>query len=518
MLYQINHYVLNLQTRTLSNADVSHHIRPKTLAVLMYLAERSGQIISKNELLEVIWDDVNVDDGVIFQSIREIRQLFADSNIIQNHPRKGYAFTATLNAIAAEPPLQEHLSEQNIQPNILALLRQHWRIYAIIFIAILMTFLIHLLTLSNDNPSTEESQLNTLAAFEQNIIVLPIKDKIAYGEHDWVYLGGMEQLIANLKALPSTIYIHDGIRIPQLMRTAGLSRNFTSAETTKLFTTTGATLIIESELHGNISDYKLVYKFHVKNDVKQGIILNTDIKSALAELAQKVAEFTQHPLQRNADEPAKEFSDALFAQAMINYEKDWQSSISFFESYLALNPNSVIASIYLSKLYLWNKQYPQAQTLIKQTEKIDNISQKNKAELYLIKGRIASQQKSWQQAEQYFNQASSAITNQPEWYAKASIAEARGLNYLAQNLLVESAIAFNKAIELNQITQSPIGTNSNKLHLAYVLHQQGKLAAAQHVYQQAKQQIETTQLEFLYSMLASYSNKLHTKDLGVALK
>lgn len=518
MLYQINHYVLNLQTRTLSDADVSHHIRPKTLAVLMYLAQRSGQIISKNELLEVIWDDVNVDEGVIFQSIREIRQLFSDTNIIQNHPRKGYAFTATLNAIAAEPPLQEHLSEQNIQPNILALLRQHWRIYAIIFTAILMTFLIHLLTLSNDNPSTEESQLNTLAAFEQNIIVLPIKDKIAYGEHDWVYLGGMEQLIAKLKALPSTIYIHDGIRIPQLMRTAGLSRNFTSAETTKLFTTTGATLIIESEFHGNISDYKLVYKFHVKNDVKQGIILNTDIKSALAELAQKVAEFTQHPLQRNADEPAKEFSDALFAQAMINYEKDWHSSISFFESYLALNPNSVIASIYLSKLYLWNKQYPQAQTLIKQTEKIDNISQKNKAELYLIKGRIASQQKSWQQAEQYFEHASKAIGTAPEWYIKASIAEAKGLHYLAKNSLTESAQAFQNAIKLNQITQSPIGTNSNTLHLSYVLYQQGEHQAAKQLFQQAKKNIKTTKLEFLYSMLEDYSSKLQITDLGVALK
>ncbi len=516
MLYQINHYVLNLQTRTLSGADVSHHIRPKTLTVLMYLAERSGKVITKNELLEVIWDDVNVDDGVIFQSIREIRQLFADSNIIQNHPRKGYAFTAALIPLPVDKGSKA--KSNNPDENSPTVFQLYWRRFAIALTVLCLLLLILAQMFNSDSHIPDNKTSEAVTAFEQNIIVLPVKHKIAYGEHDWLYLGGMEQVIAKLKALPASIYIHDGIRIPELMHTAGLSRHFTSADINKLFSTSGASLIIETELHGNISDYKLAYKFHVKNDVKQGVILNTDIKAALNMLAQKIADFTKQPLQRSADEPAKEFSDALFAQAMISYEADWQSSISFFESYLALNPNSVIAGIYLSKLYLWEKQYQKAKTLIDTTKKIHAINQQNQADIDLIKARIASHQKLWQQAEQYFEHASKAIDTAPEWYIKASIAEARGLHYLAKNSLAESAQAFQNAIKLNQITQSPIGTNSNTLHLSYVLYQQGEHQAAKQLFQQAKNNIETTKLEFLYSMLEDYSSKLQITDLGVALK
>ncbi len=70
MKYQVDTFVLDVQARTLSADDSCQNIRPKTLEVLLYLANRTGDIISKQELLDCIWDDVNVDDGVIFQSIR----------------------------------------------------------------------------------------------------------------------------------------------------------------------------------------------------------------------------------------------------------------------------------------------------------------------------------------------------------------------------------------------------------------------------------------------------------------
>jgi len=54
MKYQIDKFVLNVQTRTLSAKGSCQNIRPKTLEVLLYLAQRAGQIISKQELLENI--------------------------------------------------------------------------------------------------------------------------------------------------------------------------------------------------------------------------------------------------------------------------------------------------------------------------------------------------------------------------------------------------------------------------------------------------------------------------------
>ena len=52
MKYQIDDFILDAKARTLSDINQQQNVRPKTLAVLLYLAQRSGNIISKQELLE----------------------------------------------------------------------------------------------------------------------------------------------------------------------------------------------------------------------------------------------------------------------------------------------------------------------------------------------------------------------------------------------------------------------------------------------------------------------------------
>ena len=107
MNLQIDRFRLDVNSRTLSSASESHAIRPKTLALLLFMIERQGQIVSKEQLLSHIWDDVTVNEGVIFQSIREIRQMFAELIVIQNHPRKGYQWVAEVVPIADKLGLQK---------------------------------------------------------------------------------------------------------------------------------------------------------------------------------------------------------------------------------------------------------------------------------------------------------------------------------------------------------------------------------------------------------------------------
>ncbi len=482
MKYKIGNFILDVQARSLSEQDNCQHIRPKTLEVLLYLGQRSGQIISKQELLDHVWDDVNVDEGVVFQSIREIRQLFDNNNIVQNYPRKGYVFNTELCQIA-----------QQTQSEKLSPLKY---IFTVCLFVLLFGLLTHFFI--------DESQDIT---YEQSIVVLPVKNQMIYGENDWLYLGAMEQLIAKLKGLPNSIFVYQGTYIPRLMHIAGLKRNFNSSDILKIFTTSGATLIVETEVHGNVSDYKLVYKFHIANDVKQGVILDTSINGALMTLSKKIATFINHPLKRSDDVPMKEFSDALFAEAMISYESDWKTSISFFESYLVLNPDSVIAMIYLSKLYLWSDKIEQAEILMSKATKNTRDNLQEDAHINLVKGRIAAKQQHWQQAMSLYNQAANTIENQPNWFLKASIAEEQGLAYLEQELLKKSAQAFKKALSFYQIIQSPIGINSTRLHLANVEFQKGNIEEAIATYNQAKQNIQQINLEFLYSMLDDYENK-----------
>jgi len=496
MKYQIDNFVLDVQARTLTAKENVQNIRPKTLEVLMYLAQRSGKIISKQELLDNIWDDVKVDDGVIFQSIRDIRQLFSNAQIIQNYPRKGYQFTAQINSIS--------LAKKYFVNVLLAI---NFKRYKYLFLIVIILLIMLLLK------SFYKTDHNNIK-YDQRIVVLPVKNSVTYTENKWLYLGGMEQVIAKLSGLSSSIFVYQGIYIPRLMHIAGLKRAFTTGDVNKIFNVSGATLIVETEMHGNVSDYKLVYKFHLINDIKQGVIIDSSISAVLTKLSKKIATFINHPLQTSENITAKkEFNDALFAEAMISYESDWKTSMSFFESYLTLNPNSVIALIYLSKLYLWSEQVDQAYLLSKKATALVSDDPLEITRVKLLKGRIAAKQKHWLPAMRFYAQAAETIKNSNEWLLKANIAEQQGLAYLEQNLLEESVQAFSLALYFYQIVQTPIGINSTKLHLANVLFQQGKTQEASTIYQQAKHSIQRIKLKFLYSLLEKYEKKfVHYKS------
>lgn len=73
-------------------------LRPKSMAVLEYLATNAGRLVTKQELLDEVWADSFVGDGVLKLSISEIRDVLGDRpqepRFIQTVSRKGYRFVA----------------------------------------------------------------------------------------------------------------------------------------------------------------------------------------------------------------------------------------------------------------------------------------------------------------------------------------------------------------------------------------------------------------------------------------
>lgn len=106
MNYQINDWTLNCTLRQLSKGEETRHIRPRTLALLLFFIERPNELITTERLLEQVWDDVTVNEGVVFQSIREIRQLLDEPAVIINFPRKGYQFAANVTLLEQAPAAQ----------------------------------------------------------------------------------------------------------------------------------------------------------------------------------------------------------------------------------------------------------------------------------------------------------------------------------------------------------------------------------------------------------------------------
>src|SRR5689334_4045717 len=77
-------------------------LRPKAFAVLKYLLDRPGQLVTKQQLLDAVWPDTFVSDAVLKDSVRQLRDALGDDvkspQYIETAHRRGYRFIARITA------------------------------------------------------------------------------------------------------------------------------------------------------------------------------------------------------------------------------------------------------------------------------------------------------------------------------------------------------------------------------------------------------------------------------------
>jgi TolB-like protein/DNA-binding winged helix-turn-helix (wHTH) protein len=97
---QFGRYVLDLNRGCLFLDGTEIALRPKTFAVLRYLLENSGRLVSKDELFNSVWPKLAVTDDALVQSIGELRRALRDegSRLITTVPRRGYRFEANVTS------------------------------------------------------------------------------------------------------------------------------------------------------------------------------------------------------------------------------------------------------------------------------------------------------------------------------------------------------------------------------------------------------------------------------------
>src|SRR5712675_1612738 len=72
----------------------------RALDILIYLAERPGEVIAKQELIDHVWSDVTVEEGSLRVYVAAIRKALADGHFgnryIANIKGRGYSFVGTV--------------------------------------------------------------------------------------------------------------------------------------------------------------------------------------------------------------------------------------------------------------------------------------------------------------------------------------------------------------------------------------------------------------------------------------
>ena len=101
MLLRFENYRLDTENAALWRGEEQVELRPKTFDVLRYLVEHAGELVRKETLLETVWENSYVVEGVLTTSMSELRKIFGDTareqRFIATVYRRGYRFIAPVS-------------------------------------------------------------------------------------------------------------------------------------------------------------------------------------------------------------------------------------------------------------------------------------------------------------------------------------------------------------------------------------------------------------------------------------
>lgn len=99
-------------------------LKPKIFDLLLFLIQKRGQLVDKNELMKEVWRDTIVEENNITVSMSLLRKALAEAcgeqEFIQTVPRRGYRFVAEVTEVmelsVAPAPVVESYAAVQIQP------------------------------------------------------------------------------------------------------------------------------------------------------------------------------------------------------------------------------------------------------------------------------------------------------------------------------------------------------------------------------------------------------------------
>jgi DNA-binding winged helix-turn-helix (wHTH) protein/Tol biopolymer transport system component len=93
--YWIGGFFVDVSRNQITHNKNSQSLPPKALAVLNYLAENQGQVVSQEDLLTHVWKDTVVSPNTLQRCIAQLRKALGDDGKVQSfiktHAKRGYS-------------------------------------------------------------------------------------------------------------------------------------------------------------------------------------------------------------------------------------------------------------------------------------------------------------------------------------------------------------------------------------------------------------------------------------------
>ena len=95
---QVGEWLVQPSLGRISRGSVSIHVRPKVMDLLVYLAARSGDVVSKQNILDDVWKTDAISESALTRTVTELRLVLGDAadapRVLETIPKRGYRLIA----------------------------------------------------------------------------------------------------------------------------------------------------------------------------------------------------------------------------------------------------------------------------------------------------------------------------------------------------------------------------------------------------------------------------------------
>jgi transcriptional activator of cad operon len=100
-MLRVGAWCVNPTSSQISRNGETARVEARTMRLLLCLAERAGEVVSIDDLLNQVWSDVTVSPDSVYQAVTSLRRLLGDDpkdpTYIATVPRLGYRMVATVS-------------------------------------------------------------------------------------------------------------------------------------------------------------------------------------------------------------------------------------------------------------------------------------------------------------------------------------------------------------------------------------------------------------------------------------
>jgi DNA-binding winged helix-turn-helix (wHTH) protein len=106
--FTVGGWLVEPDLNRLSRGEAVVQLELKLMEVLVHLAGRPGELVSKRELIDAVWQVEVISDGTLTRAVALLRKALGDNarnpRFIETIPKRGYRFIAPVGELEVDPP------------------------------------------------------------------------------------------------------------------------------------------------------------------------------------------------------------------------------------------------------------------------------------------------------------------------------------------------------------------------------------------------------------------------------